>query len=65
MVGDSWTIADFYIFGYAYSRFMNEHNPSREDELKVAEKYPVFFAYIKHMGEEKKEYLSTRKSSPW
>lgn len=65
MVGDKMTIADIAMFAVAYARFLNTHNPNAGTELAIVEKYPVFLAYCKHLGEEFKEYLATRKPSAW
>jgi glutathione S-transferase len=64
-VGDNYTIADFAFVGVAFSTFENESNPSRTQQKEIVDKYPLITAYITHAKEASKEFLASRKSSPW
>lgn len=65
IVGDKITIADFTLAALAYSTFLNENNPSKDVQRPIVEQFPVLLAYFQSLGEDLKEYLSTRISSPW
>jgi len=65
IVGDNWTIADFAVCGVAFSKWENDHNPERGTEKSIVEKYPVLNAYFDNAREQSKDYLASRKPSPW
>ena len=59
------SIADFALASIAYSSFFNEANAMHSVQSEIVSKFPELEAYFKGLGEELKEYLSTRRSSPW
>jgi glutathione S-transferase len=65
LVGDKWTIVDFASASAAYSSFFNEANPYHDKMLEIVKQYPTLHKYLLHLGDDIKEYLSTRPSSPW
>ena len=65
IVGDSWTIADFQLAGLAYSTFFNEANPAHAEQQAIVETFPVLNTYLRGLGEELKEHLSSRPVCPW
>lgn len=65
IVGEKHTIADIALAAVAYSSFLNEHNPTRAEQLAIVEQYPKVLDYFKQLGEVFKEYLTARKPSPW
>jgi glutathione S-transferase len=65
IVGDSITIADFALASLAYSTFLNNSNPQKDQQLAIVEKYPTLLAYFKSLGEQNKEYLEKRPQYPW
>ena len=64
-VGDKMTIADCVLASWAYSTYLNDQCQTQREHKAVVEKYPELDAYFKGMGEELKEHLATRISSPW
>jgi glutathione S-transferase len=65
IVGDKVTIADFALAALAYSTFLNEANPTKDQQLAIVEKYPKLLDYFRGMGEKLKDHLASRKPSPW
>lgn len=65
LVGDKITIADFALAALAYSSFLNENNPNRQQPLEVVEKFPNFKKYTEGLKDHIKTHLETRKPSPW
>ena len=66
MVGDKLTILDFAIAALAYSSFLNETNPIKEQQMTIVEKFPTFLDYTKRLGnEEFKSYIDSRPARPW
>lgn len=64
-VGDKMTIADFGNAAVAYNYFLNEHNADKEKFQAVLNNYPKVLAYYRGLGELLKDYLTTRRPSPW
>lgn len=66
IVGDKITIADFAMAAVAYATFLNDNFAQKDLLLGVVEKYPKLLEYFRHLGEvDLKDYLQTRKASPW
>ncbi|TNV74130.1 hypothetical protein FGO68_gene7608 [Halteria grandinella] len=65
IVGDSQTIADCVLASFGHSMVFNEANPGREPLQAVVANFPTLSAYFEAQKEENKEYLATRRVSPW
>ncbi|TNV75836.1 hypothetical protein FGO68_gene2480 [Halteria grandinella] len=65
IVGNSQTIGDFILCTFGFSMVFNEANPGKAPLQEAIAKFPVFSAYLEAQREENKEYLSTRRVSPW
>ena len=65
IVGEKLTIADIALAAVAYSSFLNDHNPKKDLQLAVVEKFPDALSYFKGLRSHFAEYLDTRKPSPW
>lgn len=64
IVGDKMTIADFGMAALAFSHVLNANFPNPDSRAPV-DKHPVLLKYFEALGDQLKEYLSTRKPSPW
>ena len=61
LVGDTLTIADFFVAGLYTNYLHNEHITFAKDEFAaILAKYPKFQAYGERYAEENKDYLSKR-----
>jgi hypothetical protein len=65
IVGDSQTIGDFVLASFGHSMVFNEANPGKAPLQAIVAQYPALGAYFEAQKEENKEYLATRRVSPW
>ncbi|TNV75866.1 hypothetical protein FGO68_gene13056 [Halteria grandinella] len=65
MVGDKQTIIDFMMSSFAFSMIYNDANPGAGVLVAIVSKFPALQAYFEAQREENKEYLATRRVSPW